>query len=374
MTAKVKAKKPVAKGGGSASGATPPPARETAKRFLGEVNEGEEGTTRSFIDGQDGISIRLRGVVSTRCDALDAALGRGGIPQGRLTILTGADGSGKTTQALELVVAVQRQGGLAVYIDAEHKLDLSYAEQIGVNVEELVLSQPVTLEEIFRVKEKWIAKAAGWRELYGDVPVAIFMDSTNAAITKAMFEGEWGDQTVGSQSRFFSSKLPKMIGLAQRAGVTLVFIGQMRDKIGVMYGEKTHFSGGRALKHHATVVIKYTRIKKIMRAGSDAPVAILVKAYVDKNQVAPPFREAEMMIRFGYGIDQEAALIEVAIKLGVVEKKKKSAWLSFEGDQIGQGAEQAAGFLRKKPEWEDRIREAVRAEQKKKKEDDDAKA
>ena len=325
--------------------------------MLKVVNTGVKGSLRSFVEGNEGISLRLRGVVSTRCATLDAALGRGGLPLGRLTILTGADGCGKTTQALEIIAQVQAGGGLAGYIDAEHKLDIPYAERIGVVMEELFLSQPLSMEEMFQVMELWISVAASWREQYGDVPVVLILDSVNAAVPKAVLEGDWDQVTVGAQSRFFSLKLPKLIGMAQRAGVGLVFIAQLRDKIGVRFGPTTHISGGRAIMHHATVIVKYTRIKKITRAGEEDPVAIMVKAQVDKNQIAPPFREAEFMIRLGHGFDQEAALIDAGIAAKVLARNGN--WISFGGDRIGNGVEQASGLLRKKPEIADQVREAI---------------
>ncbi len=358
MSTRSKTKEKGGKGGNGTSAVAPIARKDKVLEIIDEMNTGREGDQRSFVEGYQGISLRLRGVVSTRCATLDDALGRGGVPLGRLTILTGADGCGKTTQALELVAEVQAMGGLAGYIDAEHKLDIPYAEQIGVNMEELILSQPWTMEEMFEVMELWIKVAAAWREQYGDVPVVIFLDSVNAAVPKAVLEGDWDVVTVAAQSRFFSLKLPKLIGMAQRAGVGLVFIAQLRDKIGVRFGPRTHVSGGRAIMHHATMIVKYTRIKKITRAGQEDPVAIMVKAEVEKNQIAPPFREAEFMIRLGYGFDQEAALIDAGVVAKVLERK--GAWISFGGDRIGNGVEQAAGFLRKKPEIADQVKEAIR--------------
>lgn len=360
MTARSKTKKKGSEGGNGSTAAVAPPAPgEKVLELLGSVNDGIDDDRMSFVEGYQGISIRLRGVVSTRCATLDKALGRGGVPEGRLTILTGADGCGKTTQALELATEVQSRGGLAGYIDAEHKLDIPYAERIGVNMESLLLSQPSNMEGMFAVMEKWIGLAHAWRETYGqDAPVTIFLDSVNAAVPKAVLEGAWDAVTVGAQSRFFSLKLPKLIGIAQRAGVGLVFIAQLREKIGVLYGKRTGISGGRAILHHATMIVKYTRIKKIVPPGKEDPVAIMVKAEVEKNQIAPPFREAEFMIRLGHGFDQEAALIDAGIDAKVVEQK--GSWFSFDGERIGQGLEQAAGLLRKKPDFVDRIREAIR--------------
>jgi len=343
------ARKRAARGGGGSRSTAKPPDRAKVP-----------GDQLTFIEGQ-GISIRLRGVISTGCDALDVALGRGGIPQGRLTILSGADGCGKTTQALELVAEVQRRGGFAVYMDAEHKLDIPYAEKVGVDMDQLVVSKPTHLEGMLAVMERWCARAATWREQYGDdVPIAIILDSTNAATPKAEVEGDWDSMTVGLQSRLWSSKLPKLIGMAQRAGVALVFIGQLREKIGIMFGKKTSISGGRAIRHHATIHIEYTRKKTIKKPGTEKPTAILVGAKVEKNQIAMPFREAEFMIRLGYGFDREAELVEAAVDAGVVERK--GGWHSYDGQQFGQSADQAAGYLRKAPEFADKIRAEVKAE------------
>ncbi len=341
--------------GAAAAAAAPSPPEDTIRELTAE----SAGDQLSFVEGQGGISIRLRGVVSTGCDALDAALGRGGIPLGRLTILNGADGSGKTTQALEIIAEVQRRGGFAVYGDAEHKLDIPYAERVGVNMDQLVITQPPHQEAMFGVMEKWIGNAAIWREKYGDVPVAIVLDSINALTPKAELEADWEGMTVGAQSRFYSAKLPRLIGMAQRSGVALVFIAQLRDKIGIIYGKKTEISGGRALKHHATVIINYRRMKTIKKPGSDAPSAILVKAEVEKNQIAMPFRTAEFLIRLGHGFDREAALIDAAVEAGVV--KRSGAWFSHGGDRIGQGIDQAAGYLRKAPEVAAEIRAEVLA-------------
>jgi recombination protein RecA len=334
----------------------------------------KHGEESGLLEGRDGLSLRIKGFISTRCPELDEALGeRGGIPQGRLTVLTGGDGSGKTTAALHLAAETQAMKGLAVYCDKEHKLDLDYAQALGVDVENMPISQPDHLEGVLAVMESWTELAKEWRaEMGAEVPVTFILDSTNSAITKAEFEGDWDDVTVGSQSRVFSSKLPKLVAMAQRNNITLLFIGQVREKIGVMYGKKTDISGGKSLKHHACCIVEFVRTgsksvggskdKKSGRTTGGTKVGNEVKATVTKNQMAPPFREASFFLRFGEGFDALAGVFKAAVKAKMIEKS--GSWFSLSedlgGDRIGQGEEKAQAFLKDNPKLVQAIQDELR--------------
>ncbi|HEU4917163.1 MAG TPA: recombinase RecA [Acidimicrobiia bacterium] len=276
-------------------------------------------------------------VISTGALALDLALGVGGVPRGRIVELYGPESSGKTSLALHIVAEAQRNGGIAAFIDAEHALDPVYAKAIGVDVDELLISQPDTGEQALEIADMLIRSGAL------DVLV---IDSVAALVPRAEIEGEMGDAHVGLQARLMSQALRKLAGTLNKSKTTAIFINQLREKIGVMFGSPETTPGGRALKFYSSVRLDIRRIETI-KDGTDS-VGNRVKVKVAKNKVAPPFRLAEFDIMFGQGISREGSLLDVAVDHGVVHKS--GAWFTFDDDQLGQGRENAKRFLRENPE------------------------
>jgi recombination protein RecA len=276
-------------------------------------------------------------VISTGALALDLALGVGGVPRGRIVELYGPESSGKTTVALHIVAEAQRNGGIAAFIDAEHALDPVYAKAIGVDVDELLISQPDTGEQALEIADMLIRSGAL------DVLV---IDSVAALVPRAEIEGEMGDAHVGLQARLMSQALRKLAGTLNKSKTTAIFINQLREKIGVMFGSPETTPGGRALKFYSSVRLDIRRIETI-KDGTDS-VGNRVKVKVAKNKMAPPFRLAEFDIMFGQGISREGSLLDVAVDHGVVHKS--GAWFTFDDDQLGQGRENAKRFLRENPE------------------------
>lgn len=276
-------------------------------------------------------------VISTGALALDLALGVGGVPRGRVVEIFGPESSGKTTLALHIVAEAQRNGGIAAFIDAEHALDPVYAQKIGVDVDELLISQPDTGEQALEIADMLVRSGAL------DVVV---IDSVAALVPRAEIEGEMGDAHVGLQARLMSQALRKLTANLARSKTTAVFINQLREKIGVMFGSPETTPGGRALKFYASVRIDVRRIESIKDGGEN--IGNRVRAKVVKNKVSPPFRQAEFDIMFGEGISREGSLLDVAVDLGIV--RKSGAWYTFDEDQLGQGRENAKRFLRENPE------------------------
>jgi recombination protein RecA len=276
-------------------------------------------------------------VISTGALALDLALGVGGVPRGRIVELFGPESSGKSTLALHIVAEAQRNGGIAAFIDAEHALDPGYAKAIGVDVDELLISQPDTGEQALEIADMLVRSGAL------DV---IVIDSVAALVPRAEIEGEMGDAHVGLQARLMSQALRKLTANLHRSRTTALFINQLREKIGVMFGPTETTPGGRALKFYASVRIDIRRIESIKDGGDS--VGNRVRAKVVKNKVSAPFRQAEFDIMFGEGISREGSLLDVAVDLGVV--RKSGAWFTFDNDQLGQGRENAKRFLRENPE------------------------
>jgi recombination protein RecA len=264
-------------------------------------------------------------------------LGIGGVPRGRIVEIYGPESSGKTTLALHVVAEAQRNGGVAAFIDAEHALDPVYAKALGVDVDELLISQPDTGEQALEIADMLIRSGAL------DVVV---VDSVAALVPRAELEGDMGDSHVGLQARLMSQALRKLAGTINRSDTTAIFINQLREKIGVMFGSPETTPGGRALKFYASVRVDVRRIESI-KQGTDN-IGNRVRAKIVKNKVAPPFRVAEFDIMFGEGISREGSLLDVAVEHGVV--KKAGAWYTFDGDQLGQGRERAKEFLRENPE------------------------
>jgi recombination protein RecA len=290
--------------------------------------------------------IRKMDVIPTGALSLDLALGIGGVPRGRIVEIYGPESSGKTSLALHIVAEAQRNGGLAAFIDAEHALDPIYARAIGVDVDELLISQPDTGEQALEITDMLIRSGAL------DVVV---IDSVAALVPRAELEGDMGDTHVGLQARLMSQALRKLAGTINRSQTTAIFINQLREKIGVMFGSPETTPGGRALKFYASVRIDIRRIEAI-KSGTDN-IGSRVRTKIAKNKVAPPFRLAEFDIMFGEGISREGSLLDVAVEEGIV--KKAGAWYTYDGDQLGQGREKAKQFLRENPQLSVQLQDQV---------------
>lgn len=275
--------------------------------------------------------------VPTGSLSLDLALGVGGIPKGRIIEIYGPESSGKTTVALHMVAEVQKQGGIAGFIDAEHALDPVYAKNIGVNIDELYISQPDSGEQAMEITETMVRSGA--------VDIVI-VDSVAALVPKAEIDGDMGDSHVGLQARLMSQALRKLTSVINKSNCTVIFINQLREKIGVMFGNPETTTGGRALKFYASVRLDVRRIETLSQAGEKIGNRVRVK--VVKNKVAPPFQEAEFDIMFGKGISREGDLLDLAAKNDIVVKS--GAWYSYQGERIGQGRENAKKYLTEHPE------------------------
>ncbi len=277
------------------------------------------------------------GAIPTGALSLDLALGIGGVPRGRIVEIFGPESSGKTTLGLHIIAEAQRNGGLAAFIDAEHALDPIYAKALGVDIDELLISQPDTGEQALEITDMLIRSGAL------DVVV---IDSVAALVPRAEIEGEMGDTHVGLRARLMSQALRKLAGSINRSQTTAIFINQLREKIGVMFGSPEVTPGGRALKFYSSTRIDIRRIETI-KDGQEA-TGNRVRAKIVKNKVAPPFRLAEFDIMFGEGISREGSLLDVAVEYDVV--RKSGAWYTYEDDQLGQGRENSKRFLRENPE------------------------
>jgi recombination protein RecA len=289
-------------------------------------------------------------VIPTGSLALDIALGVGGIPRGRIVEVFGPEGSGKTTVCLHVIAEAQRHGGIAAFIDAEHALDPTYAQRLGVNIDELLVSQPDSGEQALEIADLLVRSGAL------DVVV---IDSVAALVPRAEIEGEMGDTHVGLQARLMSQAMRKLAGTLSRFDTTAVFINQLREKIGVMFGNPETTPGGRALKFYSSVRMDVRKVENL-KDGTDV-VGSRTRVKVVKNKVAPPFRQCEFDIMYGTGISKEGSLLDVGVDLEIV--KKSGAWFTYEGDQLGQGRENARQFLAEHTEIaiqiERRVREAV---------------
>ena len=276
-------------------------------------------------------------VIPTGCLTLDAALGVGGIPRGRIVEIYGPESSGKTTVALHIVAEAQKAGGIAAFVDAEHALDPTYARKLGVNIDELYVSQPDTGEQALEITEALVRSGAL------DVVV---IDSVAALVPKAEIDGEMGDSFVGLQARLMSQALRKLAGIINKTGCVAVFINQLREKVGVMYGNPETTPGGRALKFYASVRLDVRRGEQL-KNGSTV-VGNHTKVKVVKNKVAPPFRVAEFDIVYGEGISKEGTLLDMAVERDIIHKS--GAWFSYKDQRIGQGRENTRLYLRDNPE------------------------
>jgi len=285
-------------------------------------------------------------VIPTGSIALDVALGIGGLPRGRVVEIYGPESSGKTTVALHAVASAQRAGGIAAFIDAEHALDPEYAKKLGVDTDALLVSQPDTGEQALEIADMLVRSGAL------DIVV---IDSVAALVPRAEIEGEMGDSHVGLQARLMSQALRKMTGALANTNTTAIFINQLREKIGVMFGSPETTTGGRALKFYSSVRLDVRRIETL-KDGTDA-VGNRTRVKVVKNKVAPPFKQAEFDILYGIGISREGGLIDMGVEHGIV--RKSGAWYTYEGDQLGQGKENARAFLRDNPDLADEIEKKI---------------
>ncbi|GAA0851261.1 recombinase RecA [Streptosporangium amethystogenes subsp. fukuiense] len=286
-------------------------------------------------------------VVPTGSIALDVALGIGGFPRGRIIEVYGPESSGKTTIALHAVANAQRGGGIAAFIDAEHALDPEYAQKLGVDTDALLVSQPDTGEQALEIADMLIRSGA--------VDLLV-IDSVAALVPKAEIEGEMGDSHVGLQARLMSQALRKVAGALNNTGTTAIFINQLREKIGVMFGSPETTTGGKALKFYASVRLDIRRIETL-KDGTEA-VGNRTRVKVVKNKMAPPFRVADFDILYGVGISREGGLIDMGVEHGFV--RKSGAWYTYEGDQLGQGKENARNFLKNHPDMANEIEKKIK--------------
>src|ERR1039457_110784 len=310
--------------------------------------------TKAYGDGSimrlgDSRALRKIDVIPTGALAVDLALGVGGIPRGRVVEIFGPESSGKTTLMLHVIASAQKTGGLAAFIDAEHALDPAYAKKLGVNLDDLLVSQPDSGEEALTICET-LARSNAL-----DV---IVIDSVAALVPKAELEGEMGMATMGMQARLMSQALRKLTAVLAKSKTTCIFTNQLREKVGVMFGNPETTPGGKALKFYASVRLDIRR-KDTIKDATGAAIGNHVKVKIVKNKVAPPFAEAEFDIFYNQGIDKEGSILEVGIAHGVVDKK--GAWLQFEGELIGQGKDAAQKAMIEKPALAKKIVDAILA-------------
>jgi recombination protein RecA len=285
--------------------------------------------------------------ISSGSMSLDVALGIGGYPRGRVVEIFGPESSGKTTLSLHAIAEAQRNGGTAAFVDAEHALDAVYARKLGVDIDNLLVSQPDSGEQALEITEVLIRSGA--------IDIVV-VDSVAALVPRAELEGEMGEAQMGLQARLMSQALRKLTGIVSKSKTTLIFINQIREKIGVMFGNPETTTGGRALKFYSSVRVDVRRIASIK--DGDAVVGSRTKAKVVKNKVAPPFREAEFDILYGEGISKEGDLLDLAVEKNIVEKS--GAWFSFQGERLGQGRENARMFLKEHHDYRGRIELGLR--------------
>ena len=296
--------------------------------------------------GEGGADLNI-GVIPTGSLPLDAALGIGGVPRGRIIEIYGPESSGKTTLALQILAEAQALGGIVAFIDAEHALDPVYAARIGVDIDEVLISQPDTGEQALEICDMLVRSGA---------IDCVIVDSVAALVPRAEIEGEMGDTTVGLQARLMSQALRKLAGSLSKSNTTCIFINQLREKIGVMFGNPETTTGGRALKFFASVRIDIRRIDSIKLNGD--VVGNRVRAKVVKNKVAPPFRQAEFDLMYGEGISREGCIVDMAVEAGVA--KKSGAWYTYGEERLGQGREAAKQTLKENPDLREELETKVR--------------
>ena len=297
--------------------------------------------------GESGANMQVE-TVPTGSLSLDIALGVGGVPKGRIIEIYGPESSGKTTVALHMVAEVQKRGGIAGFIDAEHALDPVYAKNIGVDIDNLYISQPDNGEQALEITETMVRSGA--------VDIVI-VDSVAALVPKAEIDGDMGDSHVGLQARLMSQALRKLTAVISKSNCVVIFINQLREKVGVMFGNPETTTGGRALKFYSSIRMDVRRVETLKQGGEMVGNHTRIK--VVKNKVAPPFKQAEFDIMFGTGISKEGDILDLAAECGIVNKS--GAWYAYEGDKIGQGRENAKSYLESHPEVMEEIERKVRA-------------
>jgi recombination protein RecA len=318
---------------------------ESLKFALNEVEKKfGKGTIMRYGEGTPVTEIEA---IPTGALALDAALGIGGVPRGRIVEIYGPEASGKTTLALQILAEAQAQGGTVAFIDAEHALDPIYASKLGVDIDEVLISQPDTGEQALEICDMLV---------HSNAIDAVVIDSVAALVPRAEIEGEIGDVNVGLLARLMSQALRKLAGSLAKSNTTCIFINQLREKIGVMYGNPEVTTGGRALKFFSSVRIDIRRIDYIKK-GTEI-LGNRVRAKVVKNKVAPPFRQAEFDIMYGEGVSKEGCIVDLAVEEGIVEKA--GAWFSYNGERLGQGREAAKQVLREHPDLRNEIEQKTR--------------
>ena len=313
---------------------------------LGQI-EKQYGKGSVMKLGDSGKNMNVQ-TVPTGSLSLDIALGLGGVPRGRIIEVYGPESSGKTTVALHMVAEVQKRGGIAGFIDAEHALDPVYAKNIGVDIDELYISQPDNGEQALEITETMVRSGA--------IDI-IIVDSVAALVPKAEIEGDMGDSHMGLQARLMSQALRKLTGVEAKSNCIVIFINQLREKLGVMFGNPETTTGGRALKFYASVRMDVRRTEAIKQAGEVIGNRTRIK--VVKNKIAPPFKEAEFDIMFGKGISKESDILDLAVNLGIIQKS--GAWFAYNETKIGQGRENAKVFLKENPQAAAEIEQKIRA-------------
>lgn len=330
--------------------------QETKKRQMSEEKKKALNSVFEVIEKQYGKgSIMKLGdttavdvdVIPTGSMTLDLALGVGGVPRGRVIEIYGPEASGKTTVALHIVAEAQKRGGEAAFVDAEHALDPAYAAKLGVDIDNLIVAQPDTGEQGLEIAETLVRSGAL------DV---IVIDSVAALVPKAEIEGEMGDSHVGLLARLMSQALRKLTGITSKTGTTVIFINQLREKVGVIYGNPETTPGGRALKYFASVRLDVRKLETL-KNGTEV-IGSKTRVKVVKNKVAPPFKEAEFDIIYGQGISKEGNLLDVAVSLNIIQKS--GAWFSYEGERLGQGRDNVRKYMQENPEFTKDIEELVR--------------
>lgn len=304
-----------------------------------------KGTVMKLGDASAHVAVET---VPTGCLSLDLALGLGGVPKGRVIEVYGPESSGKTTVTLHMIAEVQKRGGIAGFIDAEHALDPVYAKNIGVNIDELYISQPDSGDQALEIAETMVRSGAM------DIVV---IDSVAALVPKQEIEGDMGDSHVGLQARLMSQALRKLTPVISKSNCVVIFINQLREKVGVMFGNPETTTGGRALKFYASVRMDVRRTETLKQGGEMVGNRTRIK--IVKNKIAPPFKEAEFDIMFGKGISKEGDILDLAAGLDIVHKS--GAWYAYDGDKIGQGRENAKTYLAEHPELMEELEEKVRA-------------
>lgn len=355
---KPSAAKPAGVASKKAAPAVSSPERGSADiRFLLEGMREAVGEENAMLLGSDSVALKIRGVISTRIPDLDEAIGRGGIPLGRITILHGGEGSGKTTICLQAVAECQSRGGWAAYYDCEHKLDPDYAVALGVDADNLIISQPNSIEEFFDSANNLVDRVKERREATGKrTPVIIVLDSINAAIAKAVLDGEAGDIKVAPEARVWSKQLPKLNKKISREDIALVLISQVRKKISISFGDPDEIGGGQAPRFFASLIMKVVRIGGESEDG--VKVANKTEVVCRKNQISPPFRKCLFLIRYGKGGDFARSLVLTGARNGIISKSGTTYFYNEEKLGIGEAA--AAKYIKKRPELRDEINKALR--------------